>query len=267
VIPDAPLRLWDAALRGGRLGDRAVITGFCSHEGTAFVPQRAATNDAFLSFFKTLIPALAPADLAALERLYPDPVTHPSSPYANPPQSRARYGAQFTRLHEAYGHYAYICPVLHTAHSLARAGATVYLYEYAARAAPFFAASHGDQADVVAHDMALLRGKPGLADVAAAMNARWTAFAASADGTLDEALWPRFVSPFGGAPGAAQPGGRLLVFGQGNDEAAGGLAKGTPVTTRTLTQREMEQCRFWWDRMELSQGMAVRPSVQCMATE
>ncbi|PNY27966.1 Carboxylic ester hydrolase [Tolypocladium capitatum] len=260
IIPDAPLKLWDDALRGGRLGDRALITGFCSHEGVSFVPQRAATNAAFLSFFKTLIPSLAPADLAALERLYPDPVAHPSSPYANPPQSRSRYGAQFTRLHEAYAHYAYICPVLHTAHSLAAAGATVYLYEYAALSAPFFAASHGDQAAVVAHDPALLRGKPGLADAAGAMNARWTRFAASRDGTLDEDLWPRFVSPFGGAGagGDGQAGGKLLVFGDGNDEAAGGLDKGTPVKTRTLTEREMEQCRFWWDRMELSQGMGVR---------
>ncbi|KND94521.1 Cholinesterase [Tolypocladium ophioglossoides CBS 100239] len=258
IIPDAPLKLWDDAARSGRMRDQAVITGFCSHEGTSFVPQRAATNAAFLSFFKTLIPSLAPADLAALERLYPDPVTHPSSPYANPPQSRSRYGAQFTRLHEAYAHYAYICPVLHTAHSLSCAGATVYLYEYAALAPPFFAASHGDQAAVVAHDMALLRGKPGLADVAGAMNARWTRFTASADGTLDEALWPRFVSPF---DGRGQPNGRLLVFGDGNDEAAGGLGKGTPVKTRTLTEREMEQCRFWWDRMELSQGMGVRSSL------
>ncbi|KAJ6439508.1 phenmedipham hydrolase [Purpureocillium lavendulum] len=320
VIPDAPLRLWDRLLGGsGRPArQRAVITGFCSHEGTQFVPTNAATNAAFLSFFATLIPGLSADDLADLERLYPDPVAGgSSSPYANPPG--CPHAAQYTRLHVAYAHYAYICPVLHTVRALSvsssassssasssssssgdgdtqrrgnedggETGTAVYLYEFAALAAspngggP--AASHGDSSAVVAHDMAHMRGRPGLRAVADAMNARWMAFAASPDGRLDDdddddggggggggsgsdTSWPRFESPFDVVDAATgrRGEGRLLVFGEGNDEAAGGAARGTPVRTRTLTAREMDQCRFWWDKMPLSQGMGgedvrARPS-------
>ncbi|ODA82547.1 hypothetical protein RJ55_01054 [Drechmeria coniospora] len=265
VVPRPPLALWADFVASGRAEDHSVITGFCSNEGTQFVPVNAATNDEFLSFFHTLIPALSADDLARLETLYPDPTAQASSAsaspkasmYANPPG--CRHGAQFTRLQTAYGHYAYVCPVLHTAHTLALAGArAVYLYEYAALSSPFAAASHGDQAPVVDHDMALLLHQPGLQAVANAMNSRWITFAAAPDGMLDEALWPPFETPFADGPAAGD--GRLLVFGGGNDEAAGGVARGTPVATRTLTDAEKEQCRFWWQKMELSQGMCVRAS-------
>lgn len=230
-----------------------MLAGFCSHEGTSFVSQRAKTNAEFRSFFATLIPGLSPADLDALEALYPDPTTDPASPYHNFPTAvgPSRQGAQFHRLHAAYAHYAYICPVLHTAHKLAAAGARVYVYEYAALGAPFRAASHGDQASVVAHDPKALAFRPGLAAVAKEMNARWTAFAAAADGDVGDA-WPAFASPFEGGAG------EVLVFGEGNDEAAGGKETGTPVRKRVVTEREMAQCRFWWERMELSQGMGER---------
>lgn len=283
-VPEEPARLWDRLLAsaadddeedgvGGRRESSsrrrplAVITGFCSHEGTQFVPQHAATNADFLAFFRTLIPALSAADLAALEALYPDPAS--SSQLRNPADYPPRLGAQFRRLHEAYAHYAYIAPVLHTAHTLAaRAGARVYLYEYAAVArgngpAAIAAAAHGDHAPVVAHDMAHLGRRPGLEAVARAVNACWAAFAAHPEGALDPSSWPAFVSPFGddaAAAGGDPALGELLVFGRGNDEAAGGSDPGVPVQTRTLTRREMDQCRFWWDRMELSQGMGVRSS-------
>ncbi|EQL02081.1 phenmedipham hydrolase [Ophiocordyceps sinensis CO18] len=114
--------------------------------------------------------------------------------------------------------------------------------------------------------MVHLRGRPGLEAVARAANARWAAFAAHPAGELDPNSWPVFVSPFdvAAAPRGADDDdvrhgrGKLLVFGRGNDEAAGGSDPGIPVQTRTLTPRELHQCRFWWDRMELSQGMGVR---------
>lgn len=278
VIPDLPLNLLNDMVRAGRADGLAVITGFCSHEGTQFCPQRASTSIEFRSFFSTLIPSLSAADLDTLEMLYPDPLIYPDSPYRQPPgiggpQNRP-YGAQFRRIHEAYAHYAYICPVLHTAHTLANAGARVYLYEYAALADPFHAASHGDQAPLVTHDMEVLRDTPGLVNIAREMNHRWTSFAASPDGRLGEdteEAWPIFVSPFPATAAAgsslssyaSEPGvAQLLVFGQGNDEAARGRSPGTPVSTRTLTERELAQCRFWWVRMELSQGECVKGAAQ-----
>lgn len=273
LIPDTPINLWREAVRSGRAADMSVIVGFCSHEGTQFVPQSASTNTEFRNFFKTLIPAFTDADLDTLEELYPDPVTDPNSPYHNPPTiaSNSNYGPQFTRLHSAYAHQAYICPVLHTAHAVSGAGRRVYVYEYAARASPFDAANHGDQGSIVAHEMAAMISasdssiQKGLVAVADEMNSRWVRFAASPTGDIDE-LWPRFISPFredghgASASSDAKQEGQLLVFGDGNNEAAGGSHVGVPVLTRSVTQRERDQCRFWWDRMELSQGMGVRDS-------
>lgn len=267
IIPDLPLNLWRDLVNSGRAKDLSVITGFCSHEGTTFAPQHASTSAEFRSFFQKLIPSFSADDLDALEMLYPDPLIHPDSPYRQLPgiggPQRRPYGAQFRRIHEAYGHYAYICPVLHTAHTLSRAGARVYLYEYAALSSPFKAASHGDQPPAVTHDLNVLEFTPGLVATAKEMSQRWVSFSSSPSGTLDQSdedeRWPEFQSPFGddgSLPGAGL--GELLVFGDGNDEAAGGKNKGTPVKTRTLTERELEQCRFWWDRMELSQGMGER---------
>ncbi|KID97978.1 Carboxylesterase, type B, partial [Metarhizium majus ARSEF 297] len=178
-------------------------------------------------------PSLTGDHLDALERLYPDPVTGPSKRYKNAPG--CRHGAQFRRLHEA----------------LSCAGARVYLYEYAATSEPFGAASHGDQAPVVAHDMETLRGQRGLVAVAEEMTSRWGQFMASPTGEIES--WPRFQSPFDDGRG----GGELLVFGKGNDEAAGGKSEGVAVRKRILTDEEMAQYKFWWERMELSQGMGV----------
>lgn len=270
VIPDLPLNLWRQFVDSGRAKDMSIITGFCSHEGTTFAPQHASTSAEFRAFFQKLIPSLSADDLDALELLYPDPHIHPDSPYRQPPgiggPQKRSYGAQFRRIHQAYGHYAYICPVLHTAHTLSRAGARVYLYEYAPLSAPFTAASHGDQTSAVTLEMNALEATPGLKAMAKEMNYRWTSFCASPTGTLngddEQEAWPVFRSPLGDDGSAAALSGagigELLVFGEGNDEAAGGKSLGTPVKTRKLTDRELEQCRFWWDRMELSQGMGER---------
>ena len=139
----------------------------------------------------------------------------------------------------------------------------VYVYEFAALGNAFHAASHGEQAPVVAHDMEFLEGKPGLIATAGEMNSRWTAFGASKEGTLRPDVWPEFETPFssssdggGGGVGA----GKMLVFGEGNDEQVEGGERraGVPVKERTLTDSEMERCKFWWERMGLSQGMSER---------
>ena len=140
-MPDLPLNMWadmlsdDAGRRGRRV---SVLMGFCSHEGTGFVPEHAGTNADFRAFFAELLPSFSAADLDALEALYPDPATGRWSPYSSyyaNSSSNLPMGRQFHRLHEAYAHYAYICPIFHTAHLLSVAGANVYIYEYAALSA------------------------------------------------------------------------------------------------------------------------------------
>lgn len=109
VIPDLPINHFR---RGSHLRI-PVLAGFNTNEGTVFASPRVDTGDEFLGKFAAMIPSLSGADLAALARLYPDPVTDPSSPYATVPPG---FGRQWARYEAAYSHYAYICPVLQTGH-------------------------------------------------------------------------------------------------------------------------------------------------------
>lgn len=309
VIPDLPILSWQ---RGHHLAI-PVLTGFNTNEGTVFIPANANTTAEFRSFFSALIPGFGPSDLDALEALYPDPVTDASSPYKAVPEGM---GAQWARLDAAYSHYAYICPVLHTAHFLSTASSNnpspsfsksthnsyglrsattppprpVYVYRYAA-AAKWGTANHGDEAPVVAHDMLVISpptspsasasssappppshspasstARPGLRRVADAMHAAWVNFVVSPAGDpspVGGSSWPAFVSPFAGGGGGAGRG-EMVVFGRGNDErwTEKGIgrrsAEGTPVGLETLTDWELERCRFWWDRVELSEGVGKR---------
>ena len=250
AIPDSPLVLWEDFLKGEKAAGMAIITGFCSHEGADFVPEKMNSNSDFRSFFAKLIPAFADADLDALEKHYPDPATEDSSPYKH----TGKEGKQWKRAHEAYAHYAYICPVIHTAHMLSKAGARVYLYEYAVPSAPKGLVGHSSQSMAVEHNVeGIGHNAPGIMTVAKEMNGRWAKFIAAPDGDLGDA-WPLFTSPLDGLDGE----GKMLVFGEGNDEGTGGKNAGTAIKERILTSKEKAQCNFWWQRMELSQGMGAK---------
>lgn len=294
LIPDLPINSW----RAGRHLRIPVITGYSTNEGTMFIPPEADTNAEFRAFFQILIPTLTPADLDELEALYPDPATaQPGSErYRDVPPGKGR---QWARLDAAYSDYAYICPVLQTAHFLSRAGVGhVYVYRYAATAL-WGTANHGDEAPVVAHDMdALGRGRPGLLAIADAMSSRFARFVASKVGSPnpnpdpdpdpdgdhdhgelgvdrnknrnrnsdgggggggdgDSALgpaWPAFESPFEGGTGSA----KVMVFGEGNNERSGGARLGVPASVESLSDLQRRACRFWWDRIVLSEGTGMR---------
>lgn len=49
--------------------------------------------------------------------------------------------------------------------------------------------------------------------------------------------------------------GRMIVFGEGNNERAGGSSPGTPAKEEVMDSVLLKACRFWWDRIELSEGM------------
>lgn len=82
-----------------------VVTTTTTDEGRLFVPGDIQTNQEFVDYMHNLSPALTEQDIQQLEDLYPDPSTHPDSPYASSPRSK-----QYSRLAAAYGDYAYICP-------------------------------------------------------------------------------------------------------------------------------------------------------------
>lgn len=276
VIPRAPLRTWT----NGFTPQIPIMTGFNSNEGTMFVPgdtARADTDAHFRKFFADLVPGFTSDDLDELARVYPDPVTDPAnSPYVMPqPYPPGVTGRQWARLEAAYAHYAYICPVMQSAHYLSTNPNTshVYLYEYAAHAMHWNTANHGDNQSCVAHSMAVLRGNPGLLKVADAMNGAWVRFAVSGNpngsgGNESGVEWTPFVSPFSQQVRTANAGS-LMVFGKGNDErvpleqrTGGSEAKlGTTAALRSLSDYELAQCRFWWDRTALSQGDGHRDAI------
>jgi hypothetical protein len=101
------------------------------------------------------------------------------------------------------------------------------------------------------------------------MHGAWTNFIVSRDGspnpvssTGGEGEWPVFVSPFGGTTEkGVEKRGRIIVFGEGNDERRpdnGAKSAGTAVKVEALTDEDLERCRFWWERVELSQGVGRR---------
>ncbi|KAK3683500.1 Alpha/Beta hydrolase protein [Podospora appendiculata] len=283
VIPDLPIHSW----RQGKYLHIPVLTGYSPNEGSMFIPSGANTNSEFRAFFKALIPSFTDADLDDLEKLYPDPDTNRKSPYKAVPAGKGR---QWARLDAAYSQYAYICPVLQTAHFLSTNGDPnpVHVYRYAATST-WGTANHGDQANIVAHDMTLLGGKnmTGLVAVANAMHGAWARFVASKVGDPNAnntgVEWPVFESPFvkeeaegkgkrwwwdstkdeeeEGPPGDS---GRIMVFGEGNDErlgVGGSLRRGTPAQVKKLSPAELRACRFWWERIELSEGLGRRGTV------
>lgn len=282
LIPDLPITSW----RQGKHLRIPILTGFNTNEGAMFIPGRADTNDDFRSFFKTLIPTLSDDDLATLERLYPDPVTNSHSPYRSVPSGQ---GKQWARLDAAYSHYAYICPVLQTAHFMSSAGLPVHVYRFAATGGNWNVANHADEAPVVTHDMDFLQslGPPGrsrgLRKVADGMNAAWGRFVAGEKVTVEtdgkddahKIEWPLFRTPFSGVDASEkrwsfsslwqqssnddekipEGTGRMIVFGEGNNERAGGSSPGTPAKEEVLNGILLKACRFWWDRIELSEGL------------
>ncbi|WQF81444.1 Putative carboxylesterase, type B, carboxylesterase type B, active, alpha/Beta hydrolase [Colletotrichum destructivum] len=277
IIPIPPIEAWGSP---SLPPPPPLITGFNTSEGTMFVPAAASSPTALADFFSVLIPALTPRDLELLESLYP-----PASTY--PPPPTPAHGPQFRRLAQAYGHYGYIAPLLHSAHLASLAGAPVWVYEYAAHA-DLAAANHGDHVPAATHDTDVLSAHttPGLLAVSDAMHGYWSSFATAgaaaaannddngdADGpnalpNTSGVAWPRFVTPFGDAGDSALPSsgpqsadetprGRILVFGEGNDELMGGRGerrRGAVARVRTLTGLELRQFRFWWDRVGLSEG-------------
>ncbi|KUI58762.1 Para-nitrobenzyl esterase [Cytospora mali] len=208
--------------------------------GTVFTSPQIDTNDDFLARFCTMIPGLDAADLQQLVSLYPDPVANPTSPHARVPPG---FGRQWARYEAAYAHYADDPP-------------PVWIYHFAALARPDLGgkANHCDEAAVVAHDMAAIGAFPGLVRTSEAMHGAWTRPFVG-----DTATSPGQLRRKGGAE--MEGCGRVMMFGLGNDERlgdAGHRTPGWPATVVRLTEAELERCKFWWERVELSEGMGRR---------
>jgi hypothetical protein len=353
IITGLPIMSW----RKGQHLRIPIITGFNTDEGAAFIRLYLDFKNAFDSFWADLIPGFNKSDAAELERLYPDPgapsehlrrdedptdaelealysgegseVRSSARTLVNraKPKTAKTPGKGWERLARAYGDYAYITPILQTAHFMSNVSnassvptkrqapkattsaqpvvppslwaplspdtgsrhevAPVYVYQYAAlnnrSGTTYGAADHGAQGIASAHEFDKLKKFQGLLHVADAMHGAFVNFVVSKHGDPNPpgsdpsssghkpngmVHWPRFQSPFaegrGFTVGEGSGDGEIVVFGEGNNErmekGTGQTHAGTVAQVVRLADRQpdLERYRFWWDRVELSEGLGLR---------
>jgi len=260
MIPIAPITAW----KSGAFHRIPILTGFNANEGSMFVPQNASTSQDFTDFFSTLLPSLSKYDLDLLNELYPDPVSNKGSKYK---ETRKGLGAQFTRLEQAYGHFAYVAPVLQTAlfasspppsasnttsnsspiSEMKIDGPLVYLYEFALPTNPNLLTFHGSHAPFITHSPETQRLSTTVKQISGAMHAYWTSFILTGDPNAirgeegSRVVWPRF---------GGEEKENMVVFGEGNNELIGGRGKGVVVKVKGDGDVRKD-CGFWMERTEL----------------
>lgn len=231
------------ALKAGRFHKVPILTGYNTNEGAMFTPSHIEKSEHFIQFFRRLLPGLLPSDLEELDLLYPDPVEFPTSEYR---EKRKGLGAQFSRLEQAYGQFAYVAPVKQHAHFAAQGPAPVYLYHFAAESSVRGGADHGTQAPFATFNKEIREKSKKLMQISRAMHAYWTSFIITGDPNaikgVSRPAWPEFDDKDGKI-------GKMVIFGEGNNENAGGKDGGAVVRTTESTFK-MEECKFWSERTE-----------------
>lgn len=250
LISVAPI----TALKAGKFHKVPILTGFNTNEGAMFVPKSAETGKEFMDFFKELLPGLRDLDIEKLNEVYPDPETDPESPYQ---ETREGLGKQFKRLEQAYGQFAYVAPVRQTARYFSEAkgegffgkkvGLPVYLYHFDASSSVKGGADHGSHIPWV--NFVPERRDKGVVveEIAGSMHAYWSSFVTSGDPNIVKGKWGERIKWPTYRPGEEA---KMLVFGERNDELAGGHHQGVSVQVKDDEFAEVES-RFWWARTEL----------------
>lgn len=253
MIPVAPIKAW----KEGHFHQIPILTGYNTNEGSMFVPRNISKGEGFTDFFKTLLPNMEDLDIQQLEESYPDPMTPlKDEKYV---ETRKNVGFQFTRLEQAYGHFAYVAPVLQTAAYASSPPLSdtansnppppVYLYEFALPSDKTLLAFHGSHSGFVTRDPYITRRSKIIKAVSIAMHGYWTSFIVTGDpnavqpkGKEQLLTWPRFE--------VGDKGANMLVFGEGNTELIKGKEKG--IVSRVGWDGDMrKQCEIWMERTEL----------------
>lgn len=103
-----------------------VITTNVPDEAKLYTYGNLTTNEEFLDFISNQLPGLNATDMAAVETLYPDPLTNSASPYINSPNS-----TQYNRLSAACTDHMYVCPGQETAFRTSSASVPTYKLRFA----------------------------------------------------------------------------------------------------------------------------------------
>ncbi|RAK97272.1 putative extracellular lipase [Aspergillus ibericus CBS 121593] len=220
LIHHRPIDAWHS----NHWNQMPILTGFNSNEGTYYVPHNISTSSEFTTFFQTLLPAYTPSDIQTINALYPDPATDPTSPYTE--TRPLPIGPQFKRLEAAYGHYAYVCPVRQTAHfASSLSEEPIFLYRWALNKTVLGGANHADQMEYETFNPAVRSISDAQEEVAGMFHAYVTSFVVHGDPNALKGRWegrPRWERYRAGKA----DGEKVMVFGEGNDERAGGVGKG-----------------------------------------
>lgn len=242
LIKRRPIDAWQS----GSWKKMPILTGFNTNEGTYYVPVNMSTSVQFIDFFHTLLPAYTDEDIATIDALYPDPARYPFSPYIE--TRPIPLGLQYKRVEAAYGHYAYACPVRQTAQFAAQDQSNpVYLYHWALNKTVQGGANHADQLPYEAFDEDVRSLSPAQEEVAGSLHAYFTSFILTGD--------PNAVA--GAYPGRpkweryAADDGRVMMFGLGNDERAGGQGVGD-AAKMLPDEWSRKECDFWWTKAGIS---------------
>ncbi|KAI5300326.1 hypothetical protein KEM56_002544 [Ascosphaera pollenicola] len=256
IIPQQPVKAWE----DGQWKKMPIITGFTTDEGTIFVPKHTATNQEFVNYMKALVPKMSDDHVKEMQRLYPDPLTDPSSPYKDTrPVKALGLGPQFKRLAAAYGQFAYVCPVRDTAIQAKKTSSEpVFLYHFAANKSIIDGAPHAmiteyetftPSAWACPRALDHEKCKWSQMTTAGIFHDYLCSFIVTGDPNKAEMKWkakPEWKQ--------YQPGGgnNVMWFAKDSDDRAGGSSSGTPAVMAD-DDFAAENCKVWWDVRPLTE--------------
>lgn len=237
VIRTRPTLEWES----GKWNKVPIMTGFSTDEGSIFVPRNMKTSKSFTDFFSTLIPAFDASDLEELNALYPDPLTNPDSPYVE--KRLVPIGNQFKRTVAAYGHSSYICNIYTTGEYASRGqDEPVWEWHWATNVSFMAGAAHTGHTAYQSYEMPIRWVSVTQDLLAQYVTAYWTSFIVTGDpNTFRTGLGKD--RPHWGTVDSGE-GGRVMVFGRGNDERPSGRNVGTIAQMETNDEFQKE-CEFW----------------------
>ncbi|CAK1358116.1 unnamed protein product [Cercospora beticola] len=247
IISRRPLGAW----KSGKWHKVPIMTGFNHNEGTMYVPKKSQSSSDFSDFFATLLPQISKKDLKKLNELYPDPAKDTTSPYVDTRNlSALEIGEQYKRVEAAYGQYAYVCPVRQTSHYASKGqDAPVYQYHWAVNKTVIGGANHGDQIWYETMSPLVRDISPTQDEIAKYFNSYVTSFIVTGDPmklrgrkAIERPEWKAYDEN--------DENGKTMIFGLGNDEAAGGSSVGVAAQF-VHDEWAKEECQFWWEKSEV----------------
>jgi triacylglycerol lipase len=227
------------------------MTGHATNEGTYYVTPSCSSSEQFTDFWHTLLPHYSASDVETINELYPDPDVFDSSIYTDTRDlSALGIGKQFKRLEASYAHYAYVCPVRQTAEivsSISEHEQPVWVFHWALNSTVKGGANHGDNMYYESFQDSITGISEGQREVSGFYHAYVTSFITKGDPNAiagrwgQRPTWERYQS------GKTKGDEKVMTFGLGNDERAGGVGKGIAAQMRG-SKWIRKECEFWWKK-------------------